>query len=390
MQGFETLNQPVYITALASFLPNEPVGNDEMEELLGRVYQLPSKTRRIILRNNGIRQRYYAIDRETGATTHSNAQLTAEAVRRLRPEEGLEPDQIECLCCGTSSPDQLMPGHASMVHGELGGAPCEILSAAGICGSGMSAMKYAWLSVASGQSRRAVATGSELASSYMRARFCGGVDPARAEQLEQQPVLSFEADFLRWMLSDGAGAALLSDRPNPSHLSLRIEWIEQLSYAHELEPCMYAGADKLADGSLRGWRENPDLKKLAFTETMLVKQDVKLLNAQIINVAVDKALQKIAAKHHLKASEVDWFLPHYSSEFFRPKLKARMDEIGFSVPEERWFTNLPYKGNTGSASIYIILEELFYSGKIKKGEKLLCFIPESGRFSMCYMLLTAY
>jgi 3-oxoacyl-[acyl-carrier-protein] synthase-3 len=57
---------------------------------------------------------------------------------------------------------------------------------------------------------------------------------------------------------------------------------------------------------------------------------------------------------------------------------------------ERWFTNLPYKGNIGSASIYVILEELFHSGKIKKGDKLLCFVPESGRFSMCYLLLTAF
>lgn len=44
--------------------------------------------------------------------------------------------------------------------------------------------------------------------------------------------------------------------------------------------------------------------------------------------------------------------------------------------------------NIGSASIYIIMEELFKSGKLQKREKLLCFIPESGRFSHCFMLLT--
>jgi 3-oxoacyl-[acyl-carrier-protein] synthase-3 len=65
-----------------------------------------------------------------------------------------------------------------------------------------------------------------------------------------------------------------------------------------------------------------------------------------------------------------------------------MKETGFEVPYDKWFTNLPYTGNVGSASIYIIMEELFKSGKLKKGEKLLCFIPESGRFSHCFMLLT--
>ena len=65
-----------------------------------------------------------------------------------------------------------------------------------------------------------------------------------------------------------------------------------------------------------------------------------------------------------------------------------MENIGFIIPYEKWFTNLASKGNTGSASIYVMLEELFHSGKLKEGQKLLCFIPESGRFSMAYMLLT--
>jgi 3-oxoacyl-[acyl-carrier-protein] synthase-3 len=85
---------------------------------------------------------------------------------------------------------------------------------------------------------------------------------------------------------------------------------------------------------------------------------------------------------------VDWFLPHYSSHFFREPLRRRMEEIGFPVPPERWFSNLATKGNTGSASIFILLEELFHSGRLRKGERLLCMIPESGRFSIAYMHLT--
>lgn len=379
----------VYITDLAIFLPNAPVANEQMEEILGMVNQLPSRTRRIILRHNRIETRYYAIDPVSGRTTHSNAQLTAEAVRRLRPYADFSPAEIACLCCGTSSPDQLMPGHAPMVHGELGGAPCEVLSAAGICSSGMSALKYAWMNVALGLSGNAVATGSELASSFLRAQMCRPVDPQKAAALEQQPVLSFEADFLRWMLSDGAGAAFLCNRPAEARLSLRIDWIDLLSYAHELETCMYAGADKLEDGSLRGWREHSSLEQALAGDSFLIKQDVKLLNRQVITTAVERTLTHLIAKYQLQADEIDWFLPHYSSDYFRPELQARMEEIGFAIPTERWFTNLPSKGNTGAASIYIILEELYRSGRIKKGEKLLCFIPESGRFTMCYMLLTA-
>ncbi len=90
-----------------------------------------------------------------------------------------------------------------------------------------------------------------------------------------------------------------------------------------------------------------------------------------------------------KPEEIDWFLPHYSSDYFRDEVYKKMLQAGCNIPQDKWFTNLSYKGNTGSASIYIILEELFNSNRIKKGDKLLCYIPESGRFSTAFMLLEA-
>lgn len=378
---------PVYITDVAMFLPNAAVDNAQMEKILGMINQLPSRTRRMILRNNKIEQRYYAIDPVTGATTHSNAQLTAEAIRRLCPYPGFSSEKIECLSCGTSSPDQLMPGHASMVHGELGGAPLEAVSTIGVCLAGISALKYAWMSVASGQSRNAVATGSELASTFMRAEQMKKVPVEKLAELEKDLSLSFEEDFLRWMLSDGAGAAYLQDRPAPDGLCLRIDWIDIHSFANEFDACMYAGANKLADGSLKGWRDYD--KHAAVAEGVFnIKQDVKLLNAEIINTSAQRTIPRVVARRDLRADQVNWFLPHYSSNYFRQPLMEGLRAAGMDIPEERWFTNLTTKGNTGAASFYIMLEELFKSGQLKQGDRVLAYIPESGRFSISYLHLT--
>ena len=378
----------VYITDLATFLPNAPVSNQDMEQVLGMVNQIPSRTRSVILRNNRIRERYYAIDPATGRVTHTNARMTAEAVRSLHPYEDFSPDHIECLCCGTSSPDQLMPGHGLMVHGELGSSPCEVMTAGGICLSGITAFKYAFMNVALGLAGNAVATGSELASTFMRAQLCGGEQFSTAD-LEAQPILGFSADFLRWMLSDGAGAAFLTSALPQDRPAFRVEWIEHLSFAGELETCMYSGAVKNEVGILTGWRDYSSLQEAVAAGSFLVKQDVKLLNQEIIPTIVDRVLTRVIAKHRLDAEAITWFLPHYSSEFFRQRLFDGMKAIGFTIPYERWFTNLSAKGNTGSASIYIILEELFHSGRIARGDRVLCMIPESGRFSVAYMLLTA-
>jgi 3-oxoacyl-[acyl-carrier-protein] synthase-3 len=376
----------VYINDISAFLPNEPIDNDQMENVIGTIHNLPSRTKQRILNNNKIEKRYYAIDPATGKLTHTNAQLTAEAVRRLRPYEGFTLDDIQCLCCGTTVADVIAPGHGLMVHGELGSPPCETITTAGICLSGVVALKYAFMNVALGFSDNAVATGSELASSLIRSKFFEHLhDDA---DITKNPILAFESEFLRWMLSDAAGAVFMSSKKNPDRFSLKVDWIEHVSYAGQYDVCMYAGAVKHEDGSITGWRQLDSVREALDKNYLALKQDTVILNREIVKVAVNLALVRTIEKRKLKAEEMDWFLPHYSSDFFREKLFRAMEEIGFIIPYEKWFTNLAYKGNTGSASIYVILEELFHSGKLKEGQKLLCFIPESGRFSMAYMLLT--
>lgn len=377
-----------YITDATSFLPNAPVENDQMEKMLGMIDQMPSRIRKIILRNNKIKNRYYAIDPQSGKTTHSNAQLAAEAVRRLEEKGDFSLDSLSCLCCGTSAPDQIMPGHGSMVHGELGRGKCEVVSTAGVCLAGITALKYGAMAVALGEHENAVTTGSEQASSFMRSRFCENIDSKRLEALEKQPVLSFEADFLRWMLSDGAGAVLIQKEPVSGRLNLRIEWIEMVSHADELETCMYAGCMKTENGVMRGWREFGSVREADKEGAFMVRQDAKLLNREVIPALVDRSLPQIIEKHGLKPDDIDWFLPHYSSDYFKMILHDHLAGIGFPLSLECWFTNLEEKGNTGSASFYIILEEFLKSERPKKGEKVFCFVPESGRFSVGYILFT--
>jgi len=377
----------VFINDLAAFMPNEPVSNDEIEDVLGKINDIPSRTRKIMLRNNKIETRYYAVDRATGRMTHTNAQLTAEAVKRLKPYEDFRLADIECMSCGTTTPDLLFPGHALMVLGELGVTECEAVTTTGICICGMTALKFAFLNVATGSTQNAVATGSDLASSYSRAAFFtpGAIPEA---DIEEKPIRAFDAEFLRWMLSDGAGAAFLSNKKNPDRISLRIDWIENISYAGELDTCMYAGGIKREDGSMIGWRETELIDPAAASFKFLIKQDTKLLAREIVRTAKHLALARVVQKYSLTPDEIDWYLPHYSSGYFRDKFYNGMKEINFEIPYEKWFTNLTTKGNTGSASIFIIMEELLHSGRLKKGQKLLCFIPESGRFSHCYMMLT--
>lgn len=375
----------VYITDTSIFMPNDPVSSDEMETYLGYINAKPSKSRKIVLRNNGIHTRYYALTKE-GKSTHTNAQMTALAVKELYKDDPAKIKEMQLLSCGTSSPDQLLPSHASMVHGWLPESEAiEVVSPSGVCCAGMHAFKYAFLAVKAGEVEQAVATGSERFSGSLVSKVFEE-ESQKLVELNENPFIAFEKDFLRWMLSDGAGAFRMSDKKNEEGLSLRIDWIEGVSYANEMDTCMYAGGEKQKDGTLKGYMDfTPE--EIRNKSIFSIKQDITLLSDNIVKLG-GKKIKEIFERRGLETTEIDYFMPHISSEFFKSKIFELMEIYGDGVPYEKWFLNLSSMGNVGAASSYLMVHELFKSGRLKKGEKLLLLVPESGRFSYMYAMLT--
>ena len=375
----------VYITKTSVFLPNDPVSNDDMELYLGFINNKPSRSKEVVLRNNGIKTRYYALSKG-GKATHTNAQMTALAVESLFENDPDKIRDIQLLSCGTSSPDQMMPSHGVMVHGCLPQSKAiEVVSPSGVCCSGMHAFKYAYMAIKTGDVQQAVATGSE--------RFSGSLvsnvfeeESHVLEALNENPYIAFQKDFLRWMLSDGAAAFLMADKPNKNGLSLRVDWIEGVSYANEMETCMYMAGEKLPDGTLKGYMDfTPE--EIISKSVLSIKQDITLLSSNIMPLG-GKKIKEIFDRKGLGVDDVDYFLPHISSEYFKSKIFEEMAVLGKYIPFDKWFVNLSSMGNVGAASVYLMVNELFHSGKLKKGEKILLLVPESARFSYMYAMLT--
>lgn len=375
----------VYINTTSAFLPNEPVASDDMELYLGYIDNKPSKSKKIVLRNNGIKTRYYALDKNKKAT-HTNAQMTALAVRELFKHTEAKIAETELLSCGTSSPDQMMPSHGVMTHGWLPEAGAiEVVSPSGVCCAGMHALKYAYLAIKSGEIKQAVAAGSERFSGLLVSDVFEE-EAQKLKELSENPYIAFQKDFLRWMLSDGASAFLMTDKPNKTGLSLRVEWIEGVSYANQMDACMYMGAEKQADGTLKGFMDfTPE--EIKNKSIFSVKQDIGLLSDNIVPLGGQK-IKEIFEKRGLTTQDIDYFLPHISSDFFRPKIYEMVEIYGGGIPYEKWFMNLYTVGNVGAASVYLMINELFHSGKLKVGEKILLLVPESSRFSYMYAMLT--
>lgn len=370
---------PAYLTALGKFLPGDPVGNDEMEDYLGRIGGKGSRARARILKQNGILTRHYALDKQQ-RSLYSNAGMAGLAIGDALARGGRGAEDIDFLAAATSQGDFPLPGFASFVHAETGAPPCEIATHHGVCASGLSALKHAVLQVESGRKRLAAACASEFPSRLLKASRYD------AQHAVKEGGLGFDAEFLRWMLSDGAGAALIEAEPARGRLSLKVDWIELESHANSYGPCMYVGPEKNGSAKLASWLDYPSYQEAADAGAINLRQDIRMLD-DVVRCAVEGVV-RLAADGRLNPAAIDWIVAHYSSGVFLDQSFDLAVKGGIDVPRERWFSNLRTKGNVGSASIFVLLEELLNEGRLEAGQRIFCVIPESGRFLFGYMLLT--
>ena len=217
----------------------------------------------------------------------------------------------------------------------------------------------------------AVAVGSELVSRSLKASRYAGPEPG------------FDAEFLRWMLSDGAGAVVLEGEPRPAGPSLRVDWVHLASYAHEHPTCMYAGTgDTRSPGAGGTWLDQPTIAAAEAAGLLRLRQDTRALPG-LVELGVAE-LARLTLRGLVDPARVDHLLCHYSSEHFRPEIHRLLEATGLAIPRERWFTNLPTRGNTGAASIFVMLEECWRTGRFRPGDRVLLMVPESGRFTVAF------
>ena len=352
-----------------------------MEAYRGRVQGRASSLGRRALRWNGIETRHYALGPD-GQHRHSGASMCADAVRAAAESAGEPLSALELLATATTQGDLLVPGHGAQVQAELGVGPLELASFQSVCASALMAAKTAWLNVRAGEADNAVAAASEFSSRWFRPEFYDGT-----ALIDAKGRLGMQADFLRWTLSDGAGAIWLQPAPSRDRVSLRIDWIDIVSLAHAYDPCMWAGAAPgQAHDLTNAWSASGPQAAFAAGAIALL-QDFTLLKT-IIRAWIGEYLKKVDAGR-IVPDEVDRLLLHYSAKSLREEIVGLLASTGGMIDEARWFNNLRTKGNTGSASIWVMLEEVVAAGGFRPGERILCIVPESGRAMVGFMHLTA-
>ena len=360
----------VYVTATGAFFPGEPVANDRIDEYVAPLNGSSARLKRRILADNGIEQRFYATGPD-GNTRYSAAQMAASSVRVCLERAGLTIGEIDLLCTGTSGGDATLPGFANMVQGELAAPPMTTSSHAGVCAAGLDALQHAAMALEGRHARRGLVVTSEVPSRlFKRSRFASrGYD------------IDFDAHFLRWMLSDAAGAWLVENAPREG-LSLKLTGLHLRSFSGDYPVCMQVG---LSPDARRSYLDYESFAAAEADGAYALRQNIRLL-PNLFDVAIHEYV-RLVESGWIDPARIDHFLCHYSSQRFAPVVRDLLDKAGLTIPDARWYSNLRTRGNTGAASIFVMLDDFLRQRTVKPGERILCFVPESGRFTVGYLLL---
>ncbi|NJN80429.1 MAG: hypothetical protein HC797_08125 [Anaerolineales bacterium] len=209
------MNQ-AYITSTGSFLPNAAVDNKNISEYIGKVLG-ENRVREKILKANGIETRHYALDKNQ-AETHTLYEIASEAVKNCLSQDDENPLHIDYLSAGTTHAPLLAPGISSILHDQLTkdklvNHTLEINSNSGICSSGAQAIVNAARAVKSGDAKTAICVGVEHSSTGLKSKAFRTTYDIPTIIKDVRASKWFMAVFLRFMLSDGAGAFLIDHNP---------------------------------------------------------------------------------------------------------------------------------------------------------------------------------
>ena len=353
-----------YLIASGSSLPGEPIQREQIQSYLGRL-DGEDEVKDRVLRMNGIVLRHYAQDRNQHPTADVIS-MASSAVRDCLENTNHSPT---LLTAGTTYSPFSGPGIASLIHAELGKSqsitsPLEVSSHGGICSSGAAALVHAVRAIQCGDHRQALAVGSEHASEVLKSSVICPIDDRAQHCGDVRRSKWFMSVFLRFMLSDGAGAVLLSDRPSTRGPCMRVDWAYSRSFAHDTERCMTL--------------EN---------RSGLLSQDVSVLSRYLLPRTAT-FLQAAFQEKNESIDQYDVVLPHLSSFFFRRRMEKIMRTLSAEDRLIPYWTNLASAGNTGAASIFVMLDEYRRKHEMSPGHRLLLFIPESGQFNFVLISLT--
>lgn len=300
------------IAGTGSYLPEKVLTNADLEKLV-------DTTDEWIRERSGIERRHIASEGET------TSDLAEKAARHAIEASGYQPEDIDLIIVGTTTPDKVFPSVACQIQTRLGIHGCTAFDVQAVCTGFVYALGVADKFVKSGTHKVALVIGAETMS-----RIIDWTDRSTCV-----------------LFADGAGAVVLDTSEEPGILSTHLHADGQYEELLHVPHGVSSGYEALQEGG-------------AFLN--MKGNDVFRMAVKTLGRIVDETLDA----NGMTRDEIDWLVPHQANiriiQATAKKLKMSMDQVVVTVQEH---------GNTSAASVPLALDAAVRDGRIQRGQTVL-------------------
>src|SRR6266446_4005546 len=311
------------ITGVGSYVPEKILTNADLEKMV-------ETSDEWITSRTGIQERRLA------AKDEFTSDLAAKAAQRAMKMAGVTGEQIDLIIVATITPDMPFPSTACLVQQKIGARKAAAFDLEAAC----SGFIY----------------GLEVAQQFIMSRTYDTVLVIGAEKLSS--IVDWQDRNTCVLFGDGAGAAILQNRPNAHGLLTAVMGAD----GEKSDLLFMPGGGSRCPATAASVSSRLHYLRMEGKETF--KNAV-----QAMQTAAEEALRRC----EIDISRVKCVIPHQANRRIIDVLGERL-----GAKPEQLFVNLHKYGNTSAASVAIALDEAVQSGRIHRGDLILLVVFGAG------------
>jgi len=311
------------ISGVGSYVPARILTNAELEKMVDTSDEW-------IITRTGIRERRLA------AKGEFTSDLATQAALRAMERAGVTAEQIDLIIVATITPDMPFPSTACLVQRKIGAYRAAGFDLEAAC----SGFIY----------------GLEVAQQFIMSRTYDTVLVIGAEKLSS--IVDWKDRNTCVLFGDGAGAAVLQNRPNAHGLLTAVMGAD----GRKADLIHMAGGGSRCPATAESVAAGIHYLRMEGKETFKTA-------VQAMKTAAQEALRRC----EIDISRIKCIIPHQAN---RRIIDAVLERLG--AKPEQLFVNLHKYGNTSAASVAIALDEAVASGLVQRGDLILMVVFGAG------------
>jgi 3-oxoacyl-[acyl-carrier-protein] synthase-3 len=311
------------ITGVGSYVPAKILTNADLEKLV-------DTSNEWITTRTGVKERRLAADDEF------TSDLAYKAAVVAMQRAGVTGDQIDLIITATITPDMPFPSTSCLVQQKIGARRAAAFDIEAACSGFI--------------------FGLEVAQQFIMSRTYDTVLVIGAEKLSS--IVDWQDRNTCVLFGDGAGAAVLQNRPNAHGLLTAVMG----SDGEKSNLLFMPGGGSRCPATAESVKSRMHYLRMEGKETF--KNAV-----QAMQTAAEEALRRC----EIDISRIKCVIPHQAN---RRIIEAVGERIG--AKPEQLFINVNKYGNTSAASVAIALDEAVSSGIVQRGDLILMVVFGAG------------